>query len=118
MRTNLVLLMLVAGMIAVAGCAEPLSPVTPSNGAWRFSGTISSTARVPIAGALLTVQEGPNKGTRAASDVAGRFLFERLEAARFKVVIEAPGFVSVTPIVDLRWDVDVDFSLRLPEESR
>lgn len=114
MRTNLVLMLLVAGMTSVAGCAVPISPATPSNGAWRFSGTISSTAGARIAGALLTVQEGANKGTRAASDVAGRFLFERLEAGKFKVVIEAPGFVSVTPIVDLYWDVDADFALRLP----
>src|SRR5262245_26768420 len=103
---------------AGAGCKEfldPESPVRPSNGAWRLSGTVSSTSGAPIAGARLTVQEGTNKDARVSSDGSGHFAFERLESGRFKVIIEAPGFVSVTPVVDLYWDIDVDFALRRPD---
>ena len=93
-------LVLVVSAMAVAGCTVP-APVTPSIGAWRLSGTVASTAGVPITGARLTVQEGANKNARVASDASGRFLFERLESGRFKIIIDAPGFVSVTPVVEL-----------------
>jgi len=109
--------LLVAGMMAVAGCMLPSSsPTEPSSGAWRLSGTVNSTAGAPIAGARLTVQEGTNKDARVSSDLSGRFAFDRLESGRFKVIIEAPGFVSVTPVVELYWDIDVDFALRRPDE--
>ena len=105
--------------LAGAGCQEFFdrsSPVGPSNGAWRLSGTVTSTAGAPIAGARLTVQEGANRDARVSADGSGRFVFERLESGTFKVIIEAPGFVSVTPVVELFWDVDVDFALRRPDE--
>lgn len=114
-------LILAAVVMAAAGCSEffhPDSPVEPSNGAWRLSGSVSTTSGTPIAGARLTVQEGANKDARASSDGAGRFLFDRLESGRFKVIIDAPGYVSVTPIVELYWDIDVDFALRRPDEVR
>ena len=108
--------------LAGAGCEQLLHPSSseerPPNGAWRLSGTVSSTAGAPIAGARLTVQEGANRDARVSSDGSGRFAFDRLESGRFKVIIEAPGFVSVTPVVDLYWDVDVAFALRRPEEVR
>jgi len=107
--------------LAGAGCQEfwdRSSPVRPSNGAWRLSGTVSSTAGAPIAGARLTVQEGANRDARVSADGSGRFVFDRLESGRFKVIIEAPGFVSVTPVVELYWDIDVDFALRRPDETR
>ena len=113
--------MLVAVVMAGAGCSElfhPESPVEPSNGAWRLSGSVSSTSGTPIAGARLTVQEGANRDARVSSDGAGRFAFDRLESGRFKVIIEAPGYVSVTPVVELYWDIDVNFALRRPDEVR
>src|SRR5262245_62375239 len=90
-------LLLVAIVTAGAACSEffhPENPVEPSNGAWRLSGSVNTTAGTPIAGARLTVQEGANKDARVSSDGAGRFAFDRLESGRFKVIIEAPGFVS------------------------
>lgn len=113
--------LLAAAVTAGAGCKElldPSSPVGPSNGAWRLSGTVSSTAGARIAGARLTVQEGTNKDARATTDLTGHFVFEKLQSGRFKVIIEAPGFVSVTPVVELYWDIDVDFALRRPDEIR
>jgi hypothetical protein len=38
-------------------------------------------------------------------------VFEQLESGRINVVIEAPGFVSASPIVDLYHDTEVDFGL-------
>lgn len=110
--------LLVASMAVLAGCTIPETPVEPSNGAWRLSGSVSSTAGSPIAGARLTVQEGANKDARVSSDGSGHFLFDRLESGKFKVIIEAPGFVSVTPVVELYWDIDVNFALRRPDEIR
>ena len=110
-------LVLAASAMAAAGCTIP-PPVAPSNGEWRLSGTVTSTAGAPIAGARLTVQEGANRDARVSADRSGRFVFERLESGKFKVIIEAPGFVSVTPVVELFWDIDVDFALRRPDEVR
>src|SRR4029453_11310266 len=91
----------VAGLLAIAACTMPPSPVRPSNGAWRLSGTISSVAGAPIGGARFTVQDNANKDAQATSDASGRFMFARLESGRFTMVIEAPGFVSVAPVIDL-----------------
>jgi hypothetical protein len=65
----------------------------------------------PIAGAHLTVIDGANANVSVTSDAAGRYRFDRLESGRFNIVIEAPGFVSASPVVDLYRDIEVDFAL-------
>ena len=97
-------------------CACATSPtVAPSEGPYRFSGTVSAMngQRVagPIAGAHLTVTDGANASVSVTSDVAGRYVFDRLESGRFNVTIEAQGFVSASPVVDLYRDIEVDFAL-------
>jgi Carboxypeptidase regulatory-like domain len=111
-------LLLLAGVLATAACVAPSSDERPANGSWRLSGKVSSTAGAPIAGARLTVQDGANRDARVSSDPSGSFEFAKLESGRFKVIIEAPGFESVTPVVELYWDVDVAFALRRPDEAR
>ena len=105
---------LLAALLVTSACATP-SPVTPSEGTWRFSGSVSAMAgeRVvgPLPGAQLTVVSGVNTNTTVTSDAAGRYSFEGLESGRFTVAIEAPGFVSATPVIDLYRDIEVDFAL-------
>jgi hypothetical protein len=99
-------------MLAFTGCVPMEVPVRPSNGAWRLSGTVSSSSGGPIAGAVFTVQDSANKDAQVSSDGSGRYLFPRLESGRFRMVIDAPGFVSVAPVIDLYQDLEVDFALR------
>ncbi len=106
------MLLIAAALLATAACTSKSSPLTPTGRAWRLTGTIKSMTGGQIAGARLTVQDGADQGARVASDSAGRYAFASLEGGRFTVLIGAPGFVSVAPIVELFRDIDVDFALR------
>jgi hypothetical protein len=105
---------LVCSLIATGGCATQ-SSVAPSDGPWRFSGTISAMdgrqVSGPIVGAHLTVTSGANAATAATSDGSGHYLFEQLDSGRFTVTIDAPGYVTATPVIDLYRDMEVDFAL-------
>jgi hypothetical protein len=100
-----------AALLAAAGCVKQSAPLAPSNGPFQLSGTISSMAGGPIAGAHLVVITGANKDKQTLTDSSGHYSFTRLESGRFTVVIEAPGFVSVTPVVDLFRDIEANFGL-------
>ena len=106
---------LMLAILATAACAG-LTPVTPSApGPFRFSGTISrieSGGVSPIAGANLTVIDGVNKNASAKSDGAGRYAFDALDKGRFTVSISAPGYVAITPVIDLYEDVSANFALK------
>src|ERR1051325_633013 len=103
-------------LLATSGCSvlkhsEPKA-LQPSALRWHLSGTIVSTAGAPIPTARLTVVDGSDKGAQAASDLSGRYAFSSLQGGRFNLIIEAPGFDSVFPVVDLSRDISVDFALR------
>jgi hypothetical protein len=108
---------LLIALLTTSACAAPSSPVTPSEGPWRFSGTVSAMqgGRVsgPIAGAQLSVVSGVNLNARVTTDVSGHYLFPTLSSGRFIVTISAPGYEAVTPVVDLYQDTEVDFALRV-----
>jgi hypothetical protein len=89
---------------------EPAAPA-PSGLRWSLSGNIIHAGNGPIAGAKLTVLDGANQGSQTVSDSAGRYAFPSLSSGRFHMVIEATGFDSVTPVVDLIRDINVDFAL-------
>lgn len=114
-------MLLVIALTATAACTGNSSPLTPTSGSWRLSGTISTVSggliAGPIAGPELTVQDGANKGARVTSDSSGRYAFASLEGGRFTMIIEASGFVSVAPVVDLARDLDVNFALRKAGET-
>jgi len=107
---------LLVALLTTSACVKSSAPLAPSNGTWRFSGTVSALEGGqlggPIAGAALMVVNGVNLYAKVTTDGAGRYVFPALESGRFSVTISAPGFVSVTPVVDLYQDTDVSFGLR------
>jgi hypothetical protein len=117
--TRHVLLLVVA--VCATACSFNSSPVTPDGTTWRLRGTIyivsGGQLAGPIPGARLIVQDGTNKGAQVRSDSSGRYTFANLEAGRFTMLIEASGFVSVAPLVELSSDIEVDFALRKTGET-
>lgn len=102
-------------VLAMSACTLP-PPASPSPGPWRLSGKVFAADAAgpgrPLAGAELTIVEGVNKDASVTTDAAGRYQFAPLESGRFTLTIAAPGFVSVTPVVDLYHDTETDFALR------
>jgi hypothetical protein len=111
MRLNVLLV----ALLTTAACVAK-SPVAPSQGPWRFSGTVLATDGVriggPIAGAVLTVVSGVNSNRKVTSDGAGHFAFAALETDTFTVTVAASGYVSATPVINLYRDIDADFALK------
>ena len=112
--TALVVVLLALAIGGTAACtlpsATPLAP-TSADGTVRFTGNIISLATGKISGARLTVLSGVNKDTQVTTDAAGRYAFTSLQPDSFDVLIEAAGFVSITPRVYLFNDVDATFAL-------
>ena len=112
--TALVIVLLAVAMGGTAACtlqsATPLAP-TSADGTVRFTGNIISLATGKISGARLTVVSGVNKDTQVTTDADGRYVFAKLQPDSFDVLIEAAGFVSITPRVYLFNDVDANFAL-------
>jgi carboxypeptidase family protein len=101
-------------LLAASACTSA-TPVTPTDGTWSFSGTVSGRdgdrVGAPIPNAELTVIDGVNLNAKVRSDAAGRYAFDALESGRFTVSIQAPGYVSATPVVNLYRDTEVNFAL-------
>jgi hypothetical protein len=111
MRRRLLLLTL----ISTLGCVSQ-RPLTPSGGSWRFSGTVfrmqGNQVGSPIAGARLTVVDGVNLNASATTDGSGHYAFEALEHGKFTIAIEAAGFLTATPLVNLYRDIEATFALK------
>ena len=105
---------LVVACLGASACALP--PMAPTQGPWRFSGTVSrivgSQLGSPIAGAELTVLSGVNANVTVTTDDSGRYVFTALERDKFTVVIAAQGYVPVNPVVNLYRDVEANFALK------
>jgi hypothetical protein len=97
-------------LFATEACIKR-SSLAPGSGPWRLSGTITSLGGARIAGARLIVLDGPNRDVQTTTDAGGNYAFQSLESGRFSVLIEASGFVSITPLVDLFRDVEATFAL-------
>ena len=96
---------------AMSACMTSSEPLTPSDGPWRFSGAIKTLSGSNIAGARLTVLTGANATAHVTTGADGRYLFENLSGGRFNVLIEASGFASIQPRVDLFRDIEANFAL-------
>jgi hypothetical protein len=66
----------------------------------------------PLAGAQLTVTSGDEVRARTTSDTSGHYAFNGLETGEFTLTIAAPGFVSLTPRVNLDRDMRADFAMQ------
>ena len=104
-----------AALLAGSAChlmthSEPAAPV-PSGLRHSLTGNIIALPSTPISGAKLTVLNGSDKGLQVATDGAGHYGFGSLSGGRFDMVIEAPGYDSAWPVVDLSRDITVDFAL-------
>lgn len=103
-------------LLCASACETMKAPTAPSKGPWRFSGTISAMNGTrlgpPIVGAELTVITGVNTNARVTSDGVGHFVFAELETDIFTVAIDAPGYVSAAPTIDLYGHIDANFALK------
>jgi hypothetical protein len=101
-------------LLITSGCASS-APLAPTNGPWKFSGTVSrlETSRVggPIPGAELNLTDGAKLNAKVTSDGAGHYVFTGLETGRYTVYITAPGYVSVSPVLNLYRDTEANFAL-------
>jgi hypothetical protein len=106
---------LLALLFVTSACTSS-APLAPSNGPWRFSGTVSrldgSRVAGPIAGAQLTLTNSTGLNVKAASDSDGRYVFSGLATGRFTIVVEARGYVRITPEVNLYRDTEANFALQ------
>jgi hypothetical protein len=64
---------------------------------------------VPNADVLVTIDDQTR--ARTTTDGSGHYAFSTLQAGRFTLRISAPGFVTLTPLVDLDRDMRADFAL-------
>ena len=111
--TTLVVALAFALAMATAACTAPSAALGPTSadGTVRFTGSIVSLATGKVSGARLTVLNGLNKDTQVTTDANGRYVFASLQPDSFDVLIEATGFGSITPRVNLFNDVDASFAL-------
>jgi hypothetical protein len=77
----------------------------------RFTGNVINLSIGAIAGARLTIESGVNTNAQVTTDADGHYVFTGLQPDGFSVLIEAAGFTSITPRVNLFTDVDATFAL-------
>src|SRR5665213_1118259 len=107
--TTIVAALLLALAMMGAACAiTPASPLAPSSadGTVRFTGNVINLSTGTIAGARLTILSGVNKDAQVTTGADGRYVFAGLQPDGFNVLIEAAGFTSITPRVNLFNDID------------
>ncbi len=112
--TVVVALLLALAVTGGAACAiVPATPLAPSSadGTVRFTGNVISLSTGAIPGATLTIESGVNKNAQVTTGADGHYVFAGLQPDDFSVLIEAAGFTSITPRVNLFSDVDATFAL-------
>jgi hypothetical protein len=112
--TVVVALLLALAVTGAAACAiVPASPLAPSSadGTVRFTGSVINLSSGAIAGAKLTIVTGVDKDAQVTTGADGHYVFAGLQPDGFSVLIEASGFTSITPRVNLFTDVDATFAL-------
>jgi Carboxypeptidase regulatory-like domain len=85
------------------------APVVPLT----LSGTVTNQhSGASIAGAAVSITEGPNAGKSATSDGSGNYSFGGLAAGDATLSASAPGFVTFGPKLTLQADSRVTLQLR------
>jgi hypothetical protein len=105
--------------LSMAGCGSSSkslpAPTTPTAVTWTLSGTVTSNTGAPIAGAELTILDGPDAMTGAVTGTSGQFAMFGLRQAGFTVRATAKGYQSLSKGVSLMANTALDFQLpRLP----
>ena len=93
---------------------SPSPPPAPSSQTWTLSGTISETfptASTRIAGASVTVMDGPNVGWTATSDANGVFHLAQLNPGTVLIRTQAANYVDRSELVTLGEDHTVTIEL-------
>jgi hypothetical protein len=109
---------MIVGLFATTACATSSANLSPSTGPWQLLGTVfameGSVVGSPVPGAQLTMTSGGEIRGRATTDGSGRYAFDPLQAGNFVLTISAPGFVNLTPSVNLDRDMRADFAIKRP----
>ncbi len=94
-------------VVAAIACGgkEPAtspSPTAPTITTFSLSGSvITSFTLVPIAGATLSIVDGPDTGKSARTDTSGNFTFTGLQQSHFTVNVSATNYFSISAPVTL-----------------
>lgn len=120
-QTLLVVLALVSSVsCGDGGSASPSIPTPvgstpiPPSGTLTLAGTVTETAPTAstrIAGATITVVEGPNAGRSATSDANGTFQLATLQSGTFTIRVRAADYVERSQSVTLTADQTVTIEL-------
>jgi len=87
---------------------DRLGPVEPDC-------SVGSSAGATIAAATVAILDGPDSGKQATADASGRYSFNALQQAGFRVRASAEGFTEAIEGVTLTADRTLDFTLsRIP----
>jgi hypothetical protein len=101
-------------LLAAGACTS--RAVAPSPGPWQFSGTLlaldGQVVGPGVAGAQMTLTAGDVVKANTTSDPSGHYVFSDVETGRFTLTISAPGFVTLTPAVNLDRNMAADFGLK------
>lgn len=100
------------------GSTTPTNPSTPPSAppptTFTLSGRVTETPptqSVGIAGALITVADGPNAGRSITTDSNGNYTLGNLQQSGFTVTASAEGYESRSQGVDLTGNRTLNFNL-------
>jgi hypothetical protein len=116
-RTQSFALTLLFATIACGGGTAtptaPSAPPPPSPTIFSLSGTVREwPTRKNIAGATVSVVDGPNAGSATVTDASGNYRLAGLEHGEFTIVVSAPDHIPQTITGSLTSNRQIDFELR------
>lgn len=110
--------LLIACVLFTSACSGSKNPAAPSTPAptptpttYTLSGTVTSTAGGPIAGATVRVADGPNAGRSATTASNGSYALAGLSVSGFSVSASATYFFAEGKSVTLTSNQTADFAL-------
>jgi Carboxypeptidase regulatory-like domain len=93
------------------GSTTPSSP-TPTSRTFTLSGQVTEALQTnPIAGARVSIGDGPNAGRSATTDTSGSYSLSGLQPSGFTVSASADGYQPRSQAVDLTSDKTLNFGL-------
>lgn len=104
----------------VASCGGSKSPTAPTTTTTTIPPVVTYTitglvtvgaSTVPIAGAVLAVQDGPNVGKSATTDSAGRYTLANLTPSGFTLAVSAAGHDGTSRGINLTASGTANFQL-------